>query len=118
MGRKEYATEWFGNGNAQKNEIGWTYDTAGRLIQEVFDHYDDTLDQTQEWEYDLVGNRTLQKLDKGNDGFDTITSYTYDVNDRLLEEILDDLTAANKDRLTKYEYDHTQQTGKIVSENG
>jgi hypothetical protein len=70
------------------------------LIQEVFDHYDDALDQTQEWEYDLVGNRTLQKLDKGNDGFDTIISYAYDVNDRLLEEILDDLTVANKDRIT------------------
>jgi hypothetical protein len=83
-------------GVEKTNKINWTYDTAGRLVREVFDHYDDTLDQTQEWEYDLVGNRTLQKLDKGNDGFDTITSYTYDVNDRLLEEILDDLTATNK----------------------
>jgi RHS repeat-associated protein len=100
------------------SKIDWTYDTAGRLIREVFDHYDDTLDQTQEWEYDLVGNRTLQRLDKGNDGFDTITSYTYDVNDWLLEEILDDLTAANKDRITEYRYDHTQQTYKSVSENG
>ncbi|MDR2754562.1 MAG: hypothetical protein LBC20_02540, partial [Planctomycetaceae bacterium] len=79
------------------SRVDWTYDTAGRLIQEVFNHYDGTLAQTQEWEYDLVGNRTLQKLDKGNDGFDTITSYTYDVNDRLLEEILDDLTAVNKE---------------------
>ncbi|MDR2116394.1 MAG: hypothetical protein LBP87_08430, partial [Planctomycetaceae bacterium] len=78
------------------------------MIQEVFDHYDDTLDQTQEWEYDLVGNRTLQKLDKSNDGiWEAFTTYSYDINDRLLEEIFDDLTAANKDRITEYRYDHT-----------
>jgi hypothetical protein len=28
------------------------------------------------------------------------------------------LTAANKDRITEYHYDHTQQTYKSVSENG
>lgn len=47
-----------------------------------------------------------------------ITSYEYDENDRLLKEMLDDLTAANNDRTTTYQYDHTQQTGKMVTENG
>ena len=88
------------------------------MIREVFDHYDDEFDQTQEWDYDLVGNRLEQRLDKGNDGWDAIISYEYDVNDRLLKEMLDDLTAANKDRETTYRYDHTQQTGKRVTENG
>jgi RHS repeat-associated protein len=120
QGRKIHADETFNVSGAEKtNKIDWTYDTAGRLIQEVFNHYDDTLDQTQEWEYDLVGNRTLQKLDKGNDGiWEAFTTYDYDVNDRLLTEIFDDLTAANKDRITEYRYDHTQQTYKSVSENG
>jgi hypothetical protein len=102
-------------GTEKTSKIDWTYDTAGRLIREIFDHYDDALDQTQEWEYDLVGNRTLQKLDKDNDGFDTITSYTYDVNDRLLEEILDDLTAANKNHITETIHNkHTSQFLKMV----
>jgi RHS repeat-associated protein len=88
------------------------YDTAGRLIREVFDHYDDALDQTSEWIYDLVGNRTLQKLDKGNDKiFDAITTYNYDVNDRLLKELTNNKT-------TIYGFDNTQQTSKKVSENG
>jgi RHS repeat-associated protein len=101
------------------NNIDWEYDALGRLTSEVFDHYANENDQTQEWEYDLVGNRTLQILDKGNDGVeDARTTYTYDVNDRLIEEILDDLTDANKDRTTVYDYDHTQQTYKSVSENG
>jgi RHS repeat-associated protein len=119
LGRKEYATEWFGNGDSQKNKIDWTYDNAGRLIREVFDHYDNSLDQTQEWEYDLVGNRLRQTLNRGNDvSVEEVTTYRYDVNDRLLEEIFDDLTDANKDRVTIYDYDHTQQTYKYVSENG
>jgi hypothetical protein len=120
QGRKIHADETFNvSGTEKTSKIDWTYDTAGRLIREVFDHYDDMLDQTQEWEYDLVGNRTLQKLDKGNNSiWEAFTTYDYDVNDRLLTEIFDDLTVANKDRITEYRYDHTQQTYKSVSENG
>ncbi|MDR0611015.1 MAG: hypothetical protein LBG58_12955, partial [Planctomycetaceae bacterium] len=120
QGRKVHADETFNVSGAEKtSKIDWTYDNAGRLIREVFDHYDDTLDQTQEWEYDLVGNRLSQKLDKGNDNiWEAFTTYEYDVNDRLLTEIFDDLTDTNKDRLTEYGYDHTQQTYKSVSENG
>jgi RHS repeat-associated protein len=120
QGRKIHANETFNVAGVEKtNKIDWVYDNAGRLIQEVFDHYDDTLDQTLGFEYDLVGNRLQQTLDRGNNGsIEERTTYTYDVNDRLLEEILDDLTAANKDRATIYGYDHTQQTSKVVSENG
>jgi RHS repeat-associated protein len=119
LGRKEKATEVFGNDNSQTNVIDWTYDNAGRLIRESFNHYDDVLDQAQEWEYDLVGNRTKQKLDIGiDDIWEAFTTYDYDVNDRLINEIVDDLTIANKDKITMYGYDNTQQTSKKISENG
>jgi hypothetical protein len=52
QGRKIHADETFNVSGVEKiSKIDWTYDNAGRLIQEVFDHYDDLLDQTQEWEY-------------------------------------------------------------------
>jgi RHS repeat-associated protein len=87
------------------NNVRWSYDNAGRLIYEEFDHYDDEYDQTSEWLYDLVGNR-LQQTVNGK-----YTLYDYDANDRLLTEIAGE-------KKTVYGYDHTQQTSKIVSENG
>ncbi len=105
LGRKVRAEERFGNDNSQKNTIDWEYDNAGRLIQEIFDHYDDNFDQTSEWIYDLVGNR-LQQTVNG-----VVTDYDYDANDRLLHEILGV-------KETFYGYDHTQQTSKTVKENG
>jgi RHS repeat-associated protein len=106
LGRKDYAFEkfWTEYGE-QENEIDWEYDNAGRLIYEKFDHYNDEFDQTSEWIYDLVGNRLKQTIN------DTITTYNYDINDRLLNEVTNNKT-------TVYGYDHTQQTSKIVSENG
>ena len=119
IGNKTHATEtfWFDNNedgidDANVNSIDWAYDAQNRLIQEVFDHYDDNFDQTLAWTYDNVGNRMSQNLDKGNDGiFDELTSYAYDVNDRLLSEI-------TGGKSTVYGYDHTQQTAKTVNENG
>jgi hypothetical protein len=120
QGRKLRANETFWkNGTVNQNHIDWSYDNAGRLIREVFDHYDDNFDQTQEWEYDLVGNRLSQKLDKGNNGiFDAITKYSYDVNDRLIDELFDGQYDGIFEKQTVYGYDHTQQTSKTVSENG
>jgi RHS repeat-associated protein len=106
LGRKDYAVEkfWTEYGE-QQNEIDWEYDEAGRLIYEKFDHYNDDFDQTSEWLYDLVGNRLKQVVNG------TETAYTYDANDRLLNEV-------TGIKSTLYRYDHTQQTGKKVSENG
>jgi RHS repeat-associated protein len=87
------------------NNITWKYDNAGRLIYEEFDHYDDEYDQTSEWLYDLVGNRLMQTIN----GRDTL--YDYDANDRLLTEIAGE-------KKTVYGYDHTQQTSKIITEDG
>ncbi|MGL6196750.1 MAG: RHS repeat domain-containing protein, partial [Thermoguttaceae bacterium] len=112
-GNKTHATEKFWTEyGLQKNEIDWAYDDLSRMVKEKFDHYNDEFDQTSEWVYDLVGNRLRQTIDKGNDGsIDETTNYSYDSNDRLTLE-----TSGSKQ--TQYGYDHTQQTGKIVTENG
>jgi len=98
------------------NSYTWSYDEVGRLTDEVLNHWDDDFDQSESFTYDLTGNRTELQRDLGNDSVpDTVTTYTYDSNDRLLEEILDDLTAADADTTTSYTYDHTQQTEKLVT---
>jgi len=99
------------------NEINWTYDDIGRLTDEVFNHFDDTLDQTESFVYDLVGNRKLFTKDKGNDSIvDEAITYLYDVNDRLVTESLDSDNDGATDQTTTYGYDHTQQTSKSVTD--
>jgi RHS repeat-associated protein len=112
QGKKINATENFwvdldtdGTLDLLANYVNWKYDNAGRLIREVFDHYDDNFDQTSEWIYDLVGNRLKQTIN-GKE-----TQYNYDANDRLLREV-------TNNKMTVYGYDHTQQTSKTVSESG
>ncbi len=85
------------------NRIDWTYDNTGRLVEEIFDHYNDDFDQTSSWVYDVVGNRLQQTVN----GVSTI--YTYDVNDRLTLEI-------SESKQTEYDYNRTQQTSKKISE--
>ncbi len=79
-----------GDGNVDPGETktttyDWTYDAAGRLTDEVLDHWDDDdLDRTETFVYDLTGNRhsrTVDHVDAAvNDEFFT---YDYDANDRL-----------------------------------
>ena len=96
------------------NSYSWTYDDAGRLTDEVLDHWDDTVDQTESFSYDLTGNRTQLDRDKGNDGtVDEAITYSYDANDRLLDEVLDSIVDTD-DTTTTYTYDQTQQTSKTV----
>jgi len=89
------------------------------LTDAVFNHYDNAFDQTEHFVYDLVGNRLSQTLDKGNNSsIEETTTYTYDANDRLALEAMDtDDPGTTANRSTSYTYDHTQQTGKAVSEN-
>ncbi|QDV45478.1 Putative deoxyribonuclease RhsC [Stieleria neptunia] len=93
----------------------WTYDDVGRLTDEVIDHWDDTLDQTESFTYDLTGNRVSLERDHGNDGVDQAITYNFDANDRLIDEVLDDLVDDNNDTTTTYTYDHTQNTSKTVA---
>ncbi|MEQ8637592.1 RHS repeat-associated core domain-containing protein [Gimesia maris] len=119
------------NGQYEANEIktvttNWMYDEAGRLIDEVFSHYDDLLDQSSHFTYDLTGNRLEQQVEKDFDGDGDVdkktTTYSYDENDRLLSEMteLDDNNdgSVESTSTTTYSYTGTQQTGKTVSEGG
>jgi len=105
QGRKIQADERFWvDGHAKTNHIDWMYDNAGRLVWEVYNHYDDEFDQTLQWQYDLVGNRLLQKLDKGNDGiWDAVTTgssglvlcyriYTFVIHDMIRQYLPDEST--------------------------
>ena len=40
-----------------QNTLTWSYDDLGRLTDEVFDDYDDSLDQTEHFVLDPAGNR-------------------------------------------------------------
>ena len=125
-GTRDSVTEtfWFdsdadGTPEAHVNQIDWTYDNVGRLIDEVFDHYDDLLDQSQHFTYDLASNRLERTVDEGNNAvIDEIFSSTYDANDRLLQEVSHQVVDGSPDpataQTTTYGYDHTQQTSKEV----
>jgi len=100
------------------NQIDWAYDDIGRLTDEVFNHFDDTLDQTEHFVYDLTGNRVSKTVDKGNDAsIDEAIAYSYDANDRLIDELFDSDNDGDTDQTTTYGYDHTQQTSKTVTDN-
>jgi RHS repeat-associated protein len=95
-----------------------TYDNLGRLVREVFDSSDDSLDFTDQYTFDLVSNRLAKLHDQGSDDtIDEAVTYSYDKNDRLLTETLDAPGGAD-DRFTVYEYGEgnsgTQQTRKTV----
>jgi antitoxin component YwqK of YwqJK toxin-antitoxin module len=120
LGQKTKAVETFNvNGIEKQNVIDWTYDLNSRLIKEVFDHYDDSLDQTLFFEYDQVGNRLQQQVDKKNDRtIDEVIKYLYDSNDRLIDEWFDGQNDGIFEKQTNYGSDSTQQTSKTVTENG
>ena len=116
-------TFWFdadGNGQQDASEIktstyAWSYDDAGRLTDEVIDHWDGAFDQSESFTYDLTGNRVALDRDRGNDGtIDEAITYAYDANDRLLDEVLDSIVDTD-DTTTTYAYDQTQQTSKTVT---
>ncbi|MDY0170795.1 MAG: RHS repeat-associated core domain-containing protein, partial [Thermoguttaceae bacterium] len=119
-GRRTGAVEQFWiDGAMQQNTIDWSYDNLGRLVDEVFDHYDDAFDQTDRFVYDLVGNRLEHTRDRGNNGtIDETTGYLYDANDRLLSEWFDGDGLPGAERATSYGYLGTQETSKEVHEGG
>ena len=125
-GKRSQAIEtfWFDSNSdsiaePHTNQIDWTYDDAGRLIDEVFNHYDDLWDQTEHFTYDLTGNRVEKTLDKGNDSsIDETTTYTFDENDRMLAADTDTDGDQQADNTTTYGYTGTEQTSEQVTESG
>ena len=99
-------------GEVKTSTYDWTYDDAGRLTDEVIDHWDDAFDQTESFSYDLTGNRVSLERDKGNNGtVDEAIAYSYDVNDRLLDEVLESIIDTDN-TTTTYTYDQTQQMSR------
>ncbi|MFN9713221.1 MAG: RHS repeat-associated core domain-containing protein, partial [Planctomycetota bacterium] len=95
----------------------WSYDNAGRLISEVLDSSDNSVDQTESYVYDLVGNRMRKEVDKPATAYvDSVFAYNYDANDRITSETLDNgVNGAGVDQTTTYGWTQTQQTSKTVS---
>jgi RHS repeat-associated protein len=105
------------------------YDALNRLTDEVFDHWDDTLDYVDQFEYDLVGNRLSARRDTAADGtIDRVMQYAYDANDRAtwqheFQRSADDPTdwgASDGDlslgrafQTTTHTYRGTQATGRV-----
>ncbi|MEQ1905722.1 MAG: RHS repeat-associated core domain-containing protein [Pirellulaceae bacterium] len=89
----------------------------GRLISEVLDSSNDSLDYVDAFAFDLNGNRLKQTRDWGSTSkVDYATTYTFDNNDRLITESQDNATG--DDSATTYGYTGTQQTSKSVNVNG
>jgi RHS repeat-associated protein len=124
-GKRTAATETFwldsnndGTPEPHTDQFTWTYDNAGRLVDEVLNRFDNSLDQTERFVYDLVGNRLSFNTDQGNNGsVDEAISYVVDANDRLKTESLDTGNNGSVDQTTTYAYDHTQQASKAVTDS-
>lgn len=123
-GKRTGATETFwldSNGDGTRephtNHLTWAYDDVGRLVDEVLDHFDNSLDQTEHFAYDPAGNRLSMTVDQGNNGsVDEAIAYLYDANDRLKTELLDIGDNSSVDQTTTYGYNRTQQSSKIVTD--
>jgi RHS repeat-associated protein len=98
------------------NEYEWSYDAAGRLIEEkLISTSDPTLSQTERYRYDRAGNRTGKSVDKTSTAaVDQVFTYIYDSNDLLNIEQLNN--ASTPDQSTAYTYNQTQQATKIVTQ--
>ncbi|MFN9437388.1 MAG: RHS repeat-associated core domain-containing protein, partial [Planctomycetota bacterium] len=103
---------------ARSNSYTWSYDNAGRLISEVLDSSDSSVDQTESYVYDLVGNRMRKEVNKPATAYvDSVFAYNYDANDRITSETLDNgVNGAGVDQTTTYGWNGTQQATRSVSE--
>ncbi|TVS17596.1 MAG: hypothetical protein EA424_12305, partial [Planctomycetaceae bacterium] len=92
-------------------QMQWDYDGLGRLIREVVDSSDDSLDYEESFLFDLASNRLEKTRDLGRNGqIDESIIYTYDANDRLWREAVDRLHG--QATLTQYDWWFTQQIDK------
>jgi RHS repeat-associated protein len=116
-GKRTGLNESFATTTARSNSYTWSYDNAGRLISEVLDSSDNSVDQTESYVYDLVGNRMRKEVNKPATAYvDQVFAYNYDANDRITSETLDNgANGTGVDSTTTYGWTQTQQTSKTVS---
>jgi RHS repeat-associated protein len=116
-GKRTGLNESFSTTTARSNSYTWSYDNAGRLISEVLDSSDNSVDQTESYVYDLVGNRMRKEVNKPATAYvDQVFAYNYDANDRITSETLDNgVNGAGVDQTTTYGWTQTLQTSKTVS---
>ena len=117
-GKRTGLNESFSTTTARSNSYTWSYDNAGRLISEVLDSSDNSVDQTESYVYDLVGNRMRKEVNKPATAYvDQIFAYNYDANDRITSETLDNgVNGTGVDSTTTYGWNGTQQATRSVSE--
>ncbi len=107
----------------QENRYDWNYDPTGRLVREVLNSSNDSLDRSESFVMDATGNRIERRLDLPGTQNDRIEIYSYDVNDRVLAEYeysvslpIDGPFVPDESRLiksTSYGWNGTQQTEKL-----
>lgn len=128
-GKRIGLNEAFGGSGVGPNPVNptlttnytWTYDNAGRLVSEVLDSSDNSLDQTESYIMDLAGNRMRRMLDKPNATNDVTDIYTFDSSDRILREDRyaglspTGVPAGSSLGSTAYQWNGTQQASKQVS---
>ncbi|MFN7841532.1 MAG: putative Ig domain-containing protein [Pirellula sp.] len=112
----------------QENRYDWEYDPTGRLVREILDSSDDTLDRTESFVMDATGNRMERRLDRVGTQNDRIELYSYDVNDRVLAEyeysvafpIVGEFVPEESDLIksTSYDWNGTQKTEKSETTKG
>jgi RHS repeat-associated protein len=111
-----------GSHPTQENRYDWDYDPTGRLVREVLDSSDDSLDRSESFVMDATGNRVERRLDRPGTQNDRIEIYSYDVNDRVLAEYeysvplpISGEFVPDESKLiksTSYEWNKTQQINK------
>jgi len=111
-----------GSDPLQENRYDWDYDPTGRLIREMMDSSDDSLDRSESFVMDATGNRVERRLDRPGTQNDRVEIYSYDVNDRVLAEYEYSVTLpitgqfvpedSTLIKSTSYEWNKTQQSKK------
>jgi RHS repeat-associated protein len=112
----------------QENRYDWEYDPTGRLVREVLNSSNDSLDRSESFVMDATGNRIERRLDLPGTQNDRIEIYSYDVNDRVLAEYeysvslpIDGKFVPDESKLiksTSYDWNGTQQTEKSETIKG
>ncbi|OYV83455.1 MAG: hypothetical protein B7Z73_15955, partial [Planctomycetia bacterium 21-64-5] len=105
-GKRTAATETFwwdvnGTETAHANQLTWTYDALGRLVDEVLSSYDPSLSYDDQFTLDLVGNQLSETKDWTNKPTEAISN-TFDANDRLIAST--DTPSGGTATTTTYDY--------------